>query len=48
VLIRSKYYHGTRYEPPELEIFYAECRECGRTLDVDEIPRDADLEEMDY
>ena len=47
VLVKSTYWPGTREQPPETEIHYAECRECGKVLDEDEIPRDADLEEIE-
>ena len=47
VLIRSRYFPATLHEPPELVIDYAECASCGAVLDDDEIPHDADLEEIE-
>ena len=47
VLVKSKYWPGTYYQPPETEIYYAECAICGEVLDENDIPRDADLEEIE-
>ena len=47
VLVKSTYWPGTRYQPPETEIHYAECAKCGEVLDENEIPHDADLEEIE-
>jgi len=47
VLVKSTYWPGTYYQPPETEIHYAECAICGKTLDENDIPHDADFEEIE-
>jgi len=33
ILIVTRYYPGTYYEPPETEILHCECRQCDESID---------------
>ena len=49
VIVVTKYYPGTRYEPPDLEFILGKCRDCDvKFTDWSDIPEDAEIEEVDH
>jgi len=48
ILIVTRYYPGTYYEPPETEILHCECKDCSETIDYSDRAKDASIEEIDY
>ena len=48
VTIVTKYYPGSREEPPETELLLCKCEECGEAIDWEDCGHGAVVDEVDW